>query len=104
MHYGRQSKRFLNEFWLENQPALPILDPTKEEKIVEDNSPRDYSYITSSHFWDFWTPLPPYVSMFLVLGISKNWHFNLTHFRGSGRNYSNIFDPFSAMEFQKKYF
>ena len=20
---------------------------------------RDHSYITSSHFWDFWTPLPP---------------------------------------------
>ena len=35
----------------------------------------DHSYITSSHFWDFWTPLPPYVSMFLVLRISKNWHF-----------------------------
>ena len=37
---------------------------------------RDHSYITSSHFWDFWTPLPPYVSMFLVLRISKNWHFH----------------------------
>ena len=36
---------------------------------------RYHSYITSSHFWDFWTPLPPYVSMFLVLRISKNWHF-----------------------------
>ena len=36
---------------------------------------RDHSYITSSHFWDFWTPLPPYVSMFLVLKIIKNWHF-----------------------------
>ena len=35
----------------------------------------DHSYITSSHFWDFWTPLPTYVSMFLVLRISKNWHF-----------------------------
>ena len=35
----------------------------------------DHSYITSSHFWDFWTPLHPYVSMFLVLRISKNWHF-----------------------------
>ena len=35
----------------------------------------DHSYITSSHFWDFWTSLPPYVSMFLVLRISKNWHF-----------------------------
>ena len=35
----------------------------------------DHSYITSSHFWDFWTPLPSYVSMFLVLRISKNWHF-----------------------------
>ena len=35
----------------------------------------DHSYITSSHFWDFWTPLPPYVSMFLVLRISKNWYF-----------------------------
>ena len=34
---------------------------------------RDHSYITSSHFWDFWTP--PYVSMFLVLRISKNWQF-----------------------------
>ena len=21
--------------------------------------PRDHSYITSSHFWDFWTPSPP---------------------------------------------
>ena len=29
--------------------------------------PRDHSYITSSHFWDF-------CSMFLVLRISKNWH------------------------------
>ena len=36
---------------------------------------RDHSYITSSHFLDFWTPLPPYVSMFLVLRISKNWPF-----------------------------
>ena len=36
---------------------------------------RDHSYITSSHFWDFGTPLPPYVSMFLVLRISKNWPF-----------------------------
>ena len=36
---------------------------------------RDHSYITSSHFWDLWTPLPPYVSMFLVLRISKNWNF-----------------------------
>ena len=36
---------------------------------------RDHSYLTSSHFWDFWIPLPPYVSMFLVLRISKNWHF-----------------------------
>ena len=24
------------------------------------NSIRDHSYITSSHFWDFWTPFPPY--------------------------------------------
>ena len=32
--------------------------------------PRDHSYITSSLFWDFWTPLP--VSMFLVLRVSKN--------------------------------
>ena len=37
--------------------------------------PGDHSYITSLHFCDFWTPLPPYVSMFLVLRISKNWHF-----------------------------
>ena len=36
---------------------------------------RGHSYITSSHFSDFWTPLLPYVSMFLVLRISKNWHF-----------------------------
>ena len=36
---------------------------------------RDHSYITSSHFWDFWTPLPPCVSMFLLLRIIKNWHF-----------------------------
>ena len=28
-------KKFLDEFWLEKQPALPIFDPTKEEKIVE---------------------------------------------------------------------
>ena len=35
----------------------------------------DHSYITSSQFWDFLTPLPSYVSMFLVLRISKNWHF-----------------------------
>ena len=35
----------------------------------------DHSYITSAHFWDFWTPLPRYVSMFLVLRKSKNWHF-----------------------------
>ena len=39
------------------------------------NFGRDHSYITSSQFWGFWTPLPPYVSMFLVLRISKNWHF-----------------------------
>ena len=39
------------------------------------NVPRDHPYITSSHFWDFLIPLPPYVSMFLVLRISKNWHF-----------------------------
>ena len=32
----------------------------------------DHSYITSSYFWTF---LPPYVSMFLVLRISKNWRF-----------------------------
>ena len=29
------------------------------------DGPWDHSYITSSHFWDFWTLLPPYVSMFL---------------------------------------
>ena len=41
---------------------------------------RDHLYITSSHFLGFWTPLPPYVSMFLVLRISKNWHF-LTQYK-----------------------
>ena len=32
-----------------------------------------HSYITSSHFWAFWTPL-----MFYVLKISKNYHFLAT--------------------------
>ena len=26
---------------------------------VEQCQVRDHSYITSSHFWNFWTPLPP---------------------------------------------
>ena len=46
-----------------------------KETTSKENVIGDHSYITSSHFWDFWTPLPPYVSMFLVLRISKNWHF-----------------------------
>jgi hypothetical protein len=28
-------KKFLEEFWLEKQLALPIFDTTKEEKIVK---------------------------------------------------------------------
>ena len=40
--------------------------------VKDTKGPFIYYVIT---FLGFWTPLPPYVSMFLVLRISKNWHF-----------------------------
>ena len=52
---------YLPVFSSKNGYPLP---PTKEQI-------RDHSYITSSHFWDFWTPLSPYVSMFLVCTKNK---------------------------------
>ena len=59
MHFSRQTTN-------ESRPA------TLRTKKLDH---RDHSYIRSSHFWDFWTPSPPYVSMLLVLRISKTWHF-----------------------------
>ena len=69
-------------FWLCSSGPRMVAIPGPElpsQNCVDINYKKTFclgaSYITSSHLWDFWTPLPPYVSMFLVLWIRKNWHF-----------------------------
>ena len=52
-----------------------IIEKVEGEMIKQDQEfkvPFKYYVIT---FLGFLDPLPPYVSMFLVLRISKNWHF-----------------------------
>ena len=59
-----------------------------------------HSYITSSHFWDFWTPLSS-VSMFLVLRISKRWHLKMWfHFQNIEKVFTNNFSHNCSAKFK----